>query len=197
MESDRRRVSTQGPGPVRVVRVRGRRRGQLAHSLDPRYQAVKPADIEAAATRLARLIDPAGVDRVLGLPEGGVMLAYAVARRLDRPFVSSTLMPHEFGQPIVFEEPHNVGAERNHYVYALEPGQRVLIVEDEVSTGRTVINAVRALRAAGIHVEDVLALFGSDDPRLWERIAAENVRLQVDSRVSDEVTTDLLGDQAE
>jgi adenine phosphoribosyltransferase len=167
------------PQELRVLTTAGIERGQLGHPLDPRYGAVDPADLESAAARLAGLVNASDFDRILGLPEGGIAVAYAVARHLGRPLVSSSRNLHEDLKWIHFDEPHCAEFQRTHYVYALEPGQRVLIVEDELNSGDTVVNAVRALRSAGMVVKDVVALYASEEQHLWDRIAAEGLRLQV------------------
>src|ERR1019366_10692710 len=57
----------------------------------------------------------------------------------------------------------------------------VIVVEDEVTSGRTIINTVRALRAAGIRCDQVATIYAADDPEMRARVAAEGIRLHAAS----------------
>jgi orotate phosphoribosyltransferase len=50
-------------------------------------------------------------------------------------------------------------------------------VEDEVSSGQTIINCVRALRAAKVRCDQVATIYVADNPALRARVAAEGIRL--------------------
>lgn len=178
---------------ARSVAVRDRDRGQLFHPLDARYVRVSIADLNSAMRDLCRQVDPARVDCVLGFPEGGTPAAFSAAQILERPLVLSSLKPHELPNEIHFDEPHASLIEgRRHYIYALNPGDRVLIVEDEITTGNTILNAIRAMRAAGVQVDDVLALLATEDADVLAAIQAEAVRLTVHERIPIAVSQALL-----
>ena len=58
----------------------------------------------------------------------------------------------------------------------MEKGQRVVVVEDLVSTGGSVLDAVAALREAGAEVLGVVSIFTYGMKKGQERLAAANVR---------------------
>ena len=58
----------------------------------------------------------------------------------------------------------------------LEPGQRVVVVEDLISTGGSVIDAVNALRDAGAEVLGIVSIFTYGMKKGIERLAAAGVR---------------------
>ena len=58
----------------------------------------------------------------------------------------------------------------------LEPGQRVVVVEDLISTGGSVIEVVEALREAGAQVLGVVSIFTYGMQRGLERLAAAGVK---------------------
>ena len=58
----------------------------------------------------------------------------------------------------------------------LEPGQKVVVVEDLISTGGSVIEVVEALREAGAQVLGVVSIFTYGMQRGLERLAAANVK---------------------
>ena len=161
---------------VSVIGSTEQRRRIFAHPFDPRYRALDVKRLREAVAGLAAVIDTAAVDYVLGFPVGGIIPALAFAEIADRPLIVSMLLEPEQPGAIRFEEPHSVVAPV-HYIQGLRPGERVVIIEDEVTTGRTAVNAVRALRAAGVRVGDVGALLVVDHPSVWARFAAAEVAL--------------------
>jgi adenine phosphoribosyltransferase len=118
--------------------------------------------IDALADPYARgMTDPGGrpVDRVVGVEARGFILAAPVAYRLDAGFVpvrKAGKLPWEL--------------ERTEYVLeygedlleihrdAVEPGQRVLIVDDVLASGGTAAAAVRLVRRLGGEVVAVAVM---------------------------------------
>ena len=58
----------------------------------------------------------------------------------------------------------------------LEPGQRVVVIEDLISTGGSVLEVVDALREAGAEVLGVVSIFSYGMAKARERFAAAGVR---------------------
>lgn len=70
------------------------------------------------------------------------------------------LVAHELGLPFVYvrssEKSHGLENKIEGY---FESGQSVIVIEDLVSTGKSSLQAVEALRAAGCDVKGMLAIF--------------------------------------
>ncbi len=70
------------------------------------------------------------------------------------------IVAHEMGLPFAYVRPkpkdHGLGNQIEGYV---SPGQRVVVVEDLISTGGSSLSAVRALREAGLEVVGMVAIF--------------------------------------
>jgi adenine/guanine phosphoribosyltransferase-like PRPP-binding protein len=150
----------------------------ITHPLDGRYGAMDPRELAAAVGKLADAMDWKDVDYVLGFPEGGSVPAFAFAHLVGRPLILSTRLEFTFGgaTPIAFREPHSsVG--KSHYIHGLAPGDRVVIVEDEVTSGGTLVSVARALRAAEVQIAQVGALLVVDDPRTWRAVKDEKLIL--------------------
>ena len=64
---------------------------------------------------------------------------------------------------------------KNQIEGRLEKGQKVVVVEDLISTGGSVIEVVRVLREAGADVLGVVSIFTYGMKKGLERLAAENV----------------------
>jgi len=157
---------------------------QVTHRLDGRYGAMDPKELAAVVGKLAEAMDVTAVDYVLGFPEGGTIPAFAFAQLVGRPLILSTRLEFALpgGPPIAFVEPHtSIG--KTHYLHGLSRGDRVVIVEDEVTSGRTLLSAVRALRGAGVAISQAGALMAVDDPRMWQAMEDEKVSLHVVGRL--------------
>ncbi|MGC9529075.1 MAG: orotate phosphoribosyltransferase [Candidatus Bipolaricaulaceae bacterium] len=103
-----------------------------------------PRDAQALGEALARKAAGRRVDRVISPPLGGILIGYEVARSLDRPFL--------------FPERGRSGALTLRRGFTLARGERVLVVEDVVTTGLTTSEVVRLLERQGAEACGALAL---------------------------------------
>lgn len=85
-------------------------------------------------------------DVVAGVATAGIPHGALLADVLEKPFVYVRSSAKDHGR-------------RNQIEGELQPGQRVLVVEDLISTGGSCLLAVDALREAGAEVVGVLAIF--------------------------------------
>jgi len=85
-------------------------------------------------------------DCIAGVATGGIAIGALVADALDLPFVyvRSTAKGHGLG---------------NQIEGTLEPGHKVVVIEDLISTGMSSLQAVDALRDFGANVQGLLAIF--------------------------------------
>jgi orotate phosphoribosyltransferase len=104
-----------------------------------------PAETErlcAALAAWARLLD---IETVAGPTTGGVILAHEVARQL--------------GVRAIYAERRENGAGREfRRGFALRPGERVVVVDDIMTTGGSVHETLDAVRSAGGHVAGAAVL---------------------------------------
>lgn len=85
-------------------------------------------------------------DVIAGVATGGIAMGALVAQDLGLPFayVRSSAKGHGL---------------QNMIEGMVEEGQTVLVIEDLVSTGKSSLDAVAALRAAGMSVKGMIAIF--------------------------------------
>jgi orotate phosphoribosyltransferase len=85
-------------------------------------------------------------DVIAGVATGGIAQGALVAQELGIPFiyVRSSAKAHGMGNMI-----------EGHF----EKGQRVVVIEDLISTGGSSLQAVHALRDAGLEVKGLVAIF--------------------------------------
>lgn len=87
-----------------------------------------------------------GADVVAGVATGAIAHGILAADRLDKPFVYVRPKPKDHGTGSQIEG-------------LLSPGQKVVVVEDLISTGMSSLAAVKALREAGAEVLGMAAIF--------------------------------------
>lgn len=85
-------------------------------------------------------------DIIAGVATGGIAQGALVAQELGIPFVyvRSSAKAHGMGNMI-----------EGHF----EKGQRIVVIEDLISTGGSSLQAVKALREAGLEVKGLVAIF--------------------------------------
>src|SRR2546426_1177360 len=119
--------------------------GKLSqYYLDMRVIPSFPGAFQSATKLLttnARKID--GVDKVGGIPTGGLVWASVLAYNLTKPLVYARKEIKHHGREKMVEG-------------VLIPGERVLVIDDVVTSGKSISNAASSLRAEGGVVEDVL-----------------------------------------
>jgi len=86
------------------------------------------------------------VQCIAGVATGGIAIGVLVAEAMDLPFI------------YVRSEAKKHGL-NNQVEGQLIPGQRVVVIEDLVSTGKSSLQAVSALREAGAEVSGMVAIF--------------------------------------
>lgn len=106
----------------------------------------RPELAAPAMAALAGQLRAAGLqpDVVVGPAMGGVVVSYELARQL--------------GVPSLFTERDDQGRMVLRRGFALEPGERVIIAEDVVTTGKSTLEVARVLRSLGAEVLAVASL---------------------------------------
>ena len=84
---------------------------------------------------------------------------------------------HILGLPMGYVRSGNKDHGRKNQIEGrLEPGQKVVVVEDLISTGGSVIEVVNVLREAGADVLGVVSIFTYGMQKGLDRLAAANIR---------------------
>ncbi len=141
-------------------------------------------DAEAWRTTVARLGDAArdwGCDVVVGIESRGFILGAAVAYRLGLGFVpvrKPGKLPSAV-HSVDYELEYGIDALEIHQD-ALEPGHRVLIVDDLLATGGTAAATIRLVHACGAVVGGLLFLVELDalDGRSELTLTAPDARVE-------------------
>lgn len=132
---------------------------------DNRLTLTAPAvrcDVENGLAALIREHYPE-VEVLMGTSTAGIAHAAITAHLMDLPmgYVRSGAKDH---------------GRQNQIEGRLEKGQKVVVVEDLISTGGSVLEVVDVLRAAGAEVLGIVSIFTYGMKKGLERLAAANVR---------------------
>ncbi len=103
-------------------------------------------------------------DAIAGVATGAIAMGALVADTLDLPYVYVRSTPKDHGLENLIEG-------------NLKPRQKVVVIEDLVSTGGSSLKAVEAIRNAGCEVVGMLAIFNYEFPISTKRFREANVNL--------------------
>ena len=105
-------------------------------------------------------------------PEAEVLMGTSTAG-----IAHAAIAGHIMGLPMGYVRSGNKDHGRQNRIEGrLEPGQKVVVVEDLISTGGSVIEVVEALREAGARVLGVVSIFTYGMQRGLDRLAAADVK---------------------
>lgn len=132
---------------------------------DNRLTLSSPAVRTLIADLLAERIKPLQVDVIAGTATAGIPHAALVAERLGLPmvYVRGSAKAHGKG---------------NQIEGRIQAGQRVVVIEDLLSTGMSSIEATQAVEAAGATVVRIQAIFSYGMTRLMENLEAARVQAE-------------------
>ena len=89
------------------------------------------------------------------------------------------LVADYLGLPFIYVRPDAKGHGRKNQIEGfIESGQNVVVVEDLISTGKSSLNAVKALKEANINVKGMIAIFTYGFDIATENFEKENIQLQ-------------------
>ncbi|MFI5755505.1 phosphoribosyltransferase domain-containing protein [Streptomyces sp. NPDC051569] len=129
------------------------RRERVIHSLDGLEDPVHPDALATTGACLWRHLQeqvPDGLDAVdflLGLDAGGILPTVSLAGAAHLPYKIAWKLHLPLDGAVRFSEPHAMRTDV--FAYGITPGQRMVLVDDEITTGRTLADLARRLREAG------------------------------------------------
>jgi orotate phosphoribosyltransferase len=103
-------------------------------------------------------------DVIAGVATGAIGIGALVAEYLGLPFVYVRPEPKKHGR-------------QNQIEGFIQKGQNVVVVEDLISTGKSSLNAVKALKAAEVNVKGMIAIFSYGFDVAKDNFEKENVTL--------------------
>jgi uridine monophosphate synthetase len=131
--------------------------------IDLRLLVSFPTLLQRVARSLARLLQGLDYDRIAAIPYAALPIATAVALELNRPLVYARREAKAHGLRRAVE---------GHF----EVGERVVVLDDVVTTGESKLQAIVPLQAVGLRVEDIVVLVDREQGGA-ERLVEEGYRV--------------------
>jgi len=110
-------------------------------------------------------------DVIAGVATGAIAIGILIAEELGVPFIYVRPEPKKHGR-------------KNQIEGFLEENQNVVVIEDLISTGKSSLNAVKALKEEGANVKGMIAIFSYGFATASENFEKEKVELTTLSNYS-------------
>ena len=110
-------------------------------------------------------------EAIAGVATGAIGIGMLVADYLDLPFIYVRPEAKKHGR-------------KNQIEGEIEKGKKVMVIEDLISTGKSSIGAIRALKSHGLSVIGMVAIFTYEFKISEENINTENLKLKTLSNYS-------------
>jgi uridine monophosphate synthetase len=113
--------------------------------VDLRLLVSKPALLARAAQAYSQALADLPCDRIAGVPYAALPIGTAVALAADKPLIYPRKEAKSHGLGKLIEG-------------AWQPGERVVVIEDLITSGGSTLETAEQLRASGLVVEHVIVL---------------------------------------
>lgn len=139
-----------------------------------KFRVIEQPDVlSALCTEIADHYRDQGIELVAGPTTGGIIIAFEVARQM--------------GLDAVYVETEN-GVKTLRRNKVLAPGAKVLVVDDVLTTGTSLLESQVAIERAGAEVAAFAVLIDRSAPdKTWERPMFAAYRVAAESYAPDEV----------
>jgi len=131
--------------------------------VDLRRVISNPQTFQAMIAAYTALLNDLSFDRIAGIPYGALPTATGLALQLNRPMIYPRKEVKAHGTRQVVEG-------------AFQPGEKAVVVDDILISGKSALEGVRKLQSVGLMVEDVVVLIDHGGPPVAAKLAAEGLR---------------------
>jgi uridine monophosphate synthetase len=111
--------------------------------IDLRTIISKPQIFHQILGAYAEILKQLEFDRIAGIPYGSLPTATGLALRLERPMIFPRKEVKEHGTKRLIE---------GHFA----PGEKVVVIDDILISGKSVMQGAEKLKSVGLHVEDIV-----------------------------------------
>jgi len=131
------------------------------HPISDGVPALEPELLEEVAEYIVERAD-LDVDRILTIEAMGIPLATTVSLMTDIPLAIVRKRKYELEGEVILSQ--STGYSKGElYINGVKKGDRVLIIDDVVSTGGTLLALVRALKNIGATIADIFIVIERED----------------------------------
>src|SRR5437899_10478626 len=118
----------------------------------------RPDVLDEVLTELARIGDCSRCDKIVTAESMGFPLAAGLSLRVQKPYVF--IRKRRYGLPGEVSLKQTTGyAKTDMFINNIHRGDRVVFVDDVISTGGTLLAIVKTMRTLGAEIADILIVF--------------------------------------
>ncbi len=129
----------------------------FVHPVTDGIPQVDPELLEEIAAEIAARVDPDAFDAIFTAEAMGIHIATAVSLETGLPFVIARKRSYGFDDEVAVHQETGY-SESELYVNGLERGDRLLVVDDVISTGNTLAALTGAAEARGAEIGAVIVV---------------------------------------
>lgn len=136
----------------------------FVHPVTDGIPLVEPALLQEIADAVIDQVDMHKIDKILTAEAMGIHLSTAVSLASDIPFVIARKRKYGFDSEVAVHQETGYG-ENELYINNIESGDRLLVLDDVISTGNTLAALADAVDVCGASIEEIVVVIRrrSDD----------------------------------
>jgi adenine phosphoribosyltransferase len=135
------------------------------HPITDGVPIVEPALLREVAALFVRVLDLEGVDKIVVAEAMGIHIGVALSLITDIPMTIVRKRPYQLPGEVPIHQ--STGYSKGElYLNGVEAGDRVVVIDDVISTGGTMRSVLAALETKGASVADVCVVIKRGDAPL-------------------------------
>src|SRR5438445_12046322 len=142
----------------------------------------RPEVLDEVLSELTRIGDWSRCDKILTAESMGFPLAAGLAMRVRKPYVF--VRKRQYGLPGEVSLKQTTGySKTDMFINNIQRGDRIVFVDDVISTGGTLVAIVKALCTIGAEIVDILIVFEKTREKARFEIGRASCRERVENLV--------------
>jgi adenine phosphoribosyltransferase len=157
------------------------------HPITDGVPEIRPELIREVTGHIVRIAD-LDVDKIVTVEAMGIPIGTGLSYICDIPMV--IVRKRKYGLPGEIEVSQVTGYSKSQlFLNGIDKGDRVIVVDDVISTGGTLLAVLKSLKIAGAIVKDVVVVIRRGDGVAKLRIEGYEVKTMVDVEVDEKRVT--------
>ena len=128
------------------------------HPISDGIPLIEPQLLEEITSHIQKITNM-DIDKILTIESMGIPIATALSLKIGIPFTIVRKREYKLENELILSQ--STGYSKGKlYINGINKGDRILIVDDVLSTGGTIIPLVKALKQIGAIISDVVIVIG-------------------------------------
>ncbi len=159
------------------------------HPITDGVPEIRPDLIREVVSHIVRIAD-LEVDKIVTVEAMGIPIGIALSMICDIPLV--IIRKRKYGLPGEIEVSQVTGYSKSQlFLNGIDRGDRVIVVDDVISTGGTLLATLESLKVAGASISDIVVVIKRGDGSDKLKARGYDVKTMVEVDVDDKRVTDV------